>query len=487
MRCLALAQAWRQRGGEVVFLSHSLSDSLQSRIISMGARFVSVAAPHPDSLDLDITLRELESSPSSWLVLDGYHFDANFPQRVRLAGHKVLLFDDYNHLPSYSADILLNQNLGAEQLAYSCPPETLLLLGSRYALLRPEFTLQSVNRTTPRVVRRILVTLGGSDPDNVTLKVLQALNLVDLEGVEIAVVVGIDNPHWDFLNRVLSEGFRHRVRFLKNPSNMAELMAWADLAVAAAGSTCWELAFMGLPSVTVIVSENQRGVATHLHEAGATFNLGWHGQVTPARLGDVIHMLCTDSTQRSIMSQVCRNLIRGSGAAEVLDVVVGVSGRDTSDPIYRLRNAIPDDAVAIWRLANDPLVRGNSFNPVPIPLDAHLRWYQGQLELPNARFWVLEVGGALVAQIRLEKCDSDTAEVHFAVSPVFRGRGFASLVIVRAWERARAELGVNQVVGFVLPSNIPSRSAFLKAGFVEDGTVDRYGQSCMRFRRRCEC
>src|SRR5262249_6429779 len=162
----------------------------RQRIVSAGLGFVEIEQPHPNCLDLATTLATLAqfatSSPTTpWLVLDGYHFDAAYQQTIRAAGYRLLVIDDMAHLPQYHAAGLLNQKMHATTLHYHCNPEAALLLGPRYALLRPEFRpWYGWQRSTPEVARKVLVTMGGSDPDNVTLQVVRALQQVGIDGLD---------------------------------------------------------------------------------------------------------------------------------------------------------------------------------------------------------------------------------------------------------------------------------------------------------------
>src|SRR5262249_32858596 len=159
-----------------VFVSCCASVALCQRIVEAGLGFIGLEKPHPARLDLDTTLATLArfatfAHTPPWLVLDGYHFDAAYQQAIRAAGYRLLVIDDMAHLPQYYADVLLNQNMHATALHYHCNPEATLLLGSCYALLRPEFPAwRGRQRSVPEVARKVLVTMGGSDPDNVTLQ-----------------------------------------------------------------------------------------------------------------------------------------------------------------------------------------------------------------------------------------------------------------------------------------------------------------------------
>jgi UDP-2,4-diacetamido-2,4,6-trideoxy-beta-L-altropyranose hydrolase len=264
MRCLALAQAWQDNGGKVVFISHCESEALGQRLTAEGFAFISLAKSHPDPFDLNFTLGMVhklnlpDSKRETWFVVDGYHFDATYQKSIKAAGYKLLWIDDYGHAAHYYADLVLNQNISADPSFYiHREPYTQLLLGTRFVLLRREFKRwQGWHRETPPVGRKVLVTMGGADPDNVTLKAIQALKQLDVPGLEGRIVIGPANPHLALLKKAI--GGESRLHLLTEVADMPHLMAWADVSISAGGSTCWELAYMGVPMVMVL-SDNQSG------------------------------------------------------------------------------------------------------------------------------------------------------------------------------------------------------------------------------------
>ena len=321
MRCLALAQAWSGQGGRVTFVTACQSAALCRRLTQEGFEVIALKSAYPDSRDWEATSRCLVAHRGAWVVLDGYGFDATYQLRVKALGHHLLVIDDTGHLDHYHADVLLNQNIGAELLEYSCDPGTRLLLGTRYVLLRTEFlSWRDWPRETPRVGRRVLVTLGGGDPHNQTLKAVRAVQSVDVDELETQVVVGADNPHFRAIESLVS-GFGLRGRVVRNALDMPSLMAWADVAIAGGGSTCWELAFMGLPTAVLVVAENQQGIAAGLHEAGAMLSLGWYAQVSFEDVGEALVRLLRDRVLREGMTQRCRLLVDGMGAARVVEAL----------------------------------------------------------------------------------------------------------------------------------------------------------------------
>ena len=327
MRCLALAQAWQARGGAAVFVSRCDSAALRERILSTGAELISLAPGDSVEADIENTLAQLSRREAAWLALDGYDFSVAQQQTLRGAGHPLLVIDDIAHLDRYCADILLNQNLGAAALRYRCDPETTRLFGPHYALLRPEFAhWRRGFRDVPEVARKILVTLGGSDPNNFTARVIDALAQLDTRGLDVRVVVGPANPHLPEL-RERADALAPQIQLLSRVSDMAELMAWADLAVSAAGTTCWELACLGLPALIVIVAENQRRIAEELDAIEVVQNLGWHDDVSVERLAAAVNVLQHDSSRRLRMSERGRTLVDGRGAERVAQALLERSRR----------------------------------------------------------------------------------------------------------------------------------------------------------------
>jgi UDP-2,4-diacetamido-2,4,6-trideoxy-beta-L-altropyranose hydrolase len=274
--------------------------------------------PLTGDADLETTFSTMTELKASFVVLDGYHFDFEYQRALRAAGCRLMVIDDAVRLSHYETDILLNQNLGATFLEYNCNPDATLLLGPEYAMLRREFSIwRSRLHTVPETARKILVTLGGADPENVTLKVINALRQLEIGRLQIRVVAGPTNPHVDEL-RDSAAAFSGRLELLTSVLEMAPLMAWADLGITGAGSTCWELACVGLPSVTLVIAENQRAIAQELSAAGVVFNMGWHEGVLPERIAATVDGLLYSSFRRLRMSQQGRALVDGKGADRVV-------------------------------------------------------------------------------------------------------------------------------------------------------------------------
>jgi len=324
MRCLALAQDWNTQRGNAVFAVGSIPEGLDRRLRSEGMSVTEIASPlgtEEDAAELIAAARQLGAER---IVLDGYHFGARYQQTVKEADLRALFIDDYGHAEYYFTDLILNQNLYADEGMYRRRNlTTQLLLGTRYALLRREFlSWSNWSRPTPAVARRLLVTLGGSDPHNTTCKVIRSLWDVNVPDLEVKILLGPANRHQEAVRQASGQA-PWRFEILTPQVDMAGMMAWADLAITAAGTTCWEMAFMGLPTVTVELAENQRRIAQSLAEAGISFNAGWHSDLDLGHLTETIARLVTSADERAELSRRGRAIVDGFGARRVAQILVG--------------------------------------------------------------------------------------------------------------------------------------------------------------------
>ncbi len=321
MRCLALAQTWQHAGGDVIFAMAQSTAAIQERLRSEPVKVVAIHGVPGSAEDMRQTIDAALFHKAEWLVVDGYHFDAHYLlelQNVR----PLLAIDDNGELESYSSDLVLNQNAHARAEMYAKrAPRTRLLLGPRYALLRNEFTVyRDRARKLPERGTRILLTMGGSDPKDLTPRLLSALADLPIDDLQIRVVVGGSAENRSGVAEK-AQKFPYRVRVMSNVGNMAELMAWADLAIAGAGTTCWEMCLLGVPAILVVVAENQRFIAGHLARIGAAVNAGQAELIDCSSLAQIAAELLDDRDRRLKMSQSARQLVDGKGSERVLETM----------------------------------------------------------------------------------------------------------------------------------------------------------------------
>ncbi|HEX3049196.1 MAG TPA: GNAT family N-acetyltransferase, partial [Aggregatilineaceae bacterium] len=240
-----------------------------------------------------------------------------------------------------------------------------------------------------------------------------------------------------------------------------ELMAWADVAVTASGSTCWELLYMGLPSAVIVLAENQEPIARDLSERGAVINLGWQHDLSDEQIGAALRDLIEDEARRKRMSETGRALVDGRGAERVIWAMEAAE--------IDLRPAQESDCRMIWEWANDPGTRANSFSSDPIPWETHVRWFENQLRDATKMLLIASQGerGA-IGQVRFA-IDAPEATISVAVDSQWRGQGYGSKLIFRASQRVFQTTSVQLIYAYIKTDNPASRRAFAQAGYVDQG------------------
>ncbi|WP_366515423.1 UDP-2,4-diacetamido-2,4,6-trideoxy-beta-L-altropyranose hydrolase [Salinisphaera sp.] len=293
MRCLTVADALAAQGVECHFICRTHSGHMINVIRSHGFKAhplppagagalesgESAQPPHAAWLgvswqeDAEQTREVTRHLRPDWLVVDHYALDKRWEESVSPRGCRLLVIDDLADR-GHSCDLLLDQNLGrvAEHYSALVPPACLCLTGPDYALLRSEFPQMraaSLARRAKPQLKRLLITMGGVDKDDITGKVLDALGSCDLApDVQIEVVLGRLAPWLDSV-RDKAAAMPRLTRVAVDVNDMARRMTEADFAIGAAGSTSWERCCLGLPALTLVLAENQTSVANALSRAGA--------------------------------------------------------------------------------------------------------------------------------------------------------------------------------------------------------------------------
>jgi UDP-2,4-diacetamido-2,4,6-trideoxy-beta-L-altropyranose hydrolase len=459
-RCLALAQAWTELGGRTIFAMSETTAAADTHRQSVGAGSVQLSALRgsvPEALE---TAALASREQAEWIVADSYEFAPGYQRALRSGGSRVLLVDDDGRYHHYEADLVLNQNVYATESLYADrATHTRSLLGPRYALLRGQFCQSPPPaRTIPPHARNVLVTLGGADAANVTQTVVEALQSIPEDNLEVTVVIGGSNPHRASLERAMGAS-RCKIRLVQDAKNMPELMAWADVAISAAGSTTLELAYMGVPMLLLVLADNQRAVAEGMQNLGAAHNLG---VVEPARntIADAIGRLISDRHERERLSRVAAALVDGRGATRVARVLAGTS--------IHLRPATADDARLLFDWANEPEVRAASFNSEPIPWTDHECWFQSRLADPNAVLLIAQNDADQPVGVARFQIAGPTATISIAVSARSRGRGYGRQLIELASKLILERPEITTIHALVKPENTASARAFLAAGYREE-------------------
>jgi UDP-2,4-diacetamido-2,4,6-trideoxy-beta-L-altropyranose hydrolase len=478
-RLLALAEAWIDAGGRARLLTVAPSPSLKVRAGLQGVEIVDISAEHPHPKDIAETTAAVSKAPQgTWIAVDGYAFDAPYLTALLSSGARLLRVDDgpRGEVPCHA---FLDQNPGAETSSPSLTPEALPLLGPSWALLRSSFARAGAKRTPRAEAKSLLISFGGEDPDDATGLILRALRRVETP-FEAVVVVGPDNPRAAALAK-LAEGLPVR---LERMADMPVLMGKADLALVGGGVTMLEACAAGLPALVATVAENQEAGAASLAGRGLVRSLGRARELGEEALARALDALLRDATELARLSSAGREAVDGRGAARIAAALVALSEPKLTGDWARLRRAVAGDALEVWRIANEPSVRANSFRKEPIPLTDHLAWFEARLKDEGGRFWIVEAGHVVAGQVRYARA-GDAAEVHYSVRGAFRGKGLGTLALAQSRKLACRELGVKRLTGIVIAPNEASERSFASAGWTRKGVETREGTPCAVFEAAC--
>jgi UDP-2,4-diacetamido-2,4,6-trideoxy-beta-L-altropyranose hydrolase len=337
MRCLTLANALRAEAAECVFVAASMPESLVRRVQFAGHETLLLpeAALASDRAIEEIwgeteqardsadCLEAITGRSFDWVIVDHYGLDRVWETALRCVVPHIMVIDDLANR-SHHCDLLLDQNLGRKPADYAdlVPPSAKILAGPQYALLRPEFAAArpaALKRREVATLSRLLISLGGSDPDNVTGRVLSILNdMVLPEGVRITAVLGALAGSLDAV-RASAAKMRYPTEVLVDVRDMAALMSECDLAIGAAGATAWERCCLGLPSLVVVLAENQRPGAEALARAGAAVTISL--EALPSFHLKAFFAPASGASQAMIMSTVAAGTCHGRGAELVSGVL----------------------------------------------------------------------------------------------------------------------------------------------------------------------
>lgn len=467
MRCLTLARALRAEGVRSTFLASPSTAAVLDRFDRAGCGRIAVAQPETPEDLASRAAEALEDGGFAAVVVDNYRWDAALEGRLRAPGRLQLVVDDLADRP-HAADVVLDTSFGRTPADYAdLAPGAALLLGPEYALVRPEFGLaRERGRREPRApVRRVLVSLGLTDVDGITGRVVEALEPVR-GSVTLDVVVGARAPSLERLRELAA--LDASIRLHVDATDMAELMSAADLAVGAGGSATWERATLGLPTLTLLLAPNQETFARRLTDAGAALTVDAREPGFEEALRAAWTRLMQDGELRADLSARSAALCDGAGAARVAAKLAEILRGDG----LRVRPAETSDAEDVWRWRNDAESRSASRQTDEVPWPEHEAWFARAIRDPDKTLLIGSdpATGEKVGLVRLDRRADGARLVGINIAPEQRGRGHGT----RLLKAALAAAGSDRLIAEVRKENARSMRLFEEAGFRRVGAADGF-------------
>jgi UDP-2,4-diacetamido-2,4,6-trideoxy-beta-L-altropyranose hydrolase len=485
MRCLTLARVLKENGANVEFICRKHEGNLINKIRSNGFNVFELELLAENKVDnklfyshwLDSTQQQdakdclsvLHSDKVNLLIVDHYGIDENWQQYLQSYYDKLLVIDDLADR-KHQCDILLDQTFGRQQGDYKdlVPASCELLLGSQFSLLRPEFAKwrqYSLERRSNLECKQLLVNMGGVDADNVTELVLEKLETCHmLNNIEIIVVMGETAPHLESV-RARANALSYKTVVKVNVRNMAEIMANADIAIGAAGSTTWERCCLGLPTIQIVVADNQIDIARNLASINAIKLINNLNHLSE-NIEDMVQFI-------DKISLVSSSIVDGKGVIRLRSFI---DSKESYTDLFLIRPVDLRDSDFAYSLQTKE-VRKYFVNTEVPSIDQHIDWFQKIIDSPTSQLFILMLGVHKTGILRVDNINSDKLEVSIIVSPDYWGNRLANKAL-----NIIESLVLNKTLKAVIHNNnTASKKVFLRSGFImnkKDGQFSEYLKFC---------
>lgn len=459
MRCLALADALGNSGWSCRFAVSDATPSTIPGLMESGHAIIRIKPEDDEDLGKRLGRADL-------LVVDSYDLGIAFESAAREWANRILVVDDAPNRV-HDCDLLIDQTAGRKDGDYAghVPDNCKLLLGANYAMLRPQFLGARATARKRRQnldhIAKVIVSLGASDPQNMTAQVLDGIEKSSFQG-EVCVVLSSSAIHLNHVKEK-SASLPNRTRVLTDVRDMADLLTTADLAIGAAGVSSWERCCLALPSLVVVLADNQLDVAKSMELAGAASVVSDDLQKVSAAISQKINDALEDPDGYTEMAEAAGALCDGYGTARIVFALMEPELARDGQPVS-LRVAEPKDEETIFTWQSDTQIRRYSRNPrVPSRTD-HAEWMSRSLDNADRFLCLIEHGDTDVGVLRLDRHDiqSDTWEVSILVDSGKQRLGIGEAAL----HLARRFIANSRIDAEVLHDNEASHNLFLRAGYV---------------------
>lgn len=315
MRMLVLASELRKRN-QIIFLcrndkSNKYDAGIQ-KIKNSDFEIIEI----DDSNIIESIIKIQKENNADILISDTYEVDEEYFNKLKPHFKLTGYIDDVNKC-YMNVDFIINQNINAKKLDYSKTTKkgTNLFLGLEYCMLREEFKIACKEKEAKEYVEDILLTVGGMDDSNNTMKILSSLKTLKQR---IHVVLG--NA---FNKRVIDEVYKlseeYKNIYPYENANMSELMKKCDIAISACGSTIYELCAMNVPSIGIIIADNQRSVAKLMKEENIILDAINIEELETNKILELVKLLINNNILRTEIKNHSSGIVNLYGAEKLAE------------------------------------------------------------------------------------------------------------------------------------------------------------------------
>jgi len=474
MRCLVLADALKRCGHDVLFATRPQNGDLVALIKQRGFSIYALQQP------VDWLVPSTTADYAAWLqvseyddaqecttafdspdlvITDHYGIGAQWHKVVKKAYNcKIIAIDDL--VREHTADLVIDQTLLRESSEYHLlNPKTTALTGTQYAIVNTHFShrhsLQLATLNTLANTPRVLLSMGGIDAPNATLHVLNVLKKRASPPIT-TVLLSPRAPHYKSVAEFAAEhsAWLTHIDFV---DDMAGLMCEHDIAIGAPGSTSWERACVGLPSIVIALADNQQTICKNLETVGAAISVELEA-ISTTLMKAYEQLIADYSKMRKINLQLCD----GQGVKRIMKHITQLfSGSLT----LRLATQLDVEQVYAWQCK--PETRRYALNKEVPSLVEHQAWMTKKLASKNDYFYIIEQKvnkgekAISVGVVRLDMTADNTYTISIFIAPEHFGKGVAKFAL----KQIDILHPTKTIHATVLKENTASQGLFSRAGY----------------------
>ena len=390
--------------------------------------------------------------------VDSHLADYNVYEKISNIVETTAFFDDDMRI-KYPKGFVINGAIFAEQMSYPKREDVTYLLGVQYTPLRREFW-DVPEKSIHENLEVVMIVFGGADIRNLTPKMLGMLQDAYPELLK-KVVVGKGFRNTTEIEKL--KGDNTELIYYPDAAGMKKVMLESDVAISAGGQTLYELARVGVPTIAVCAADNQ---STNIHgwqESGfAEYAGDGADENLTASINRKIELLKDNNTRRC-KSKIGRKIINGAGSSRIVKEVLC----DVYKGWLVLRKATEADAEGLLNLANEDIVRRDSFSHGKIKWADHIQWLNEKLDDNNCLFLIVDCSDKFAGQVRFDVISAkEEAIISIGLEKSIRGLGLSPLVINESIEKLmKVYKDLHLVRAYVKDGNITSTRAFERANF----------------------
>lgn len=464
-RSLALADLLKPYFESIFFIQNPV-ESIKERIKAVGEL---IELPATNNLNQEAQfLVDNHLSGNEIVVLDGYHFRTAYQEIIKTKPVQLVCIDDI-YAYRFCADAIINHAGGIQAQIYTKKPTTCCYLGLDYALLQAPFLVAAREKNyNKQEANTLFICLGGADPKNDTLKVLQSIASKN-STLKIFLVLGASYQHQDTLDKYLKNSSLD-VTKLSNLSatEMVEYMQRSSAAICPPSTISYEYLSVGGCLYLYTIADNQHQIFDFFVKQEIAFDFNNY-PVSEVKINKALKLQeawfdgKSQQKLQKIFLQLSRTLLVKSRLAEEKDLML------------------------YFNWANDRKTRENAFNTAPIPLEGHSKWFSKKIKESFSRLYLFEVNQKPIGQVRLEKTtkNPEIALISFSVDTQYHGLGYGIILLKLAIEQAIEENFCSAFDALVKVDNLPSLKVFERLNFEYNPDTIVEGVPCKSFTLNC--